>query len=97
MNIIKDAALLEALLMEDLPDCSETSDVELSDEENIPEEQLPSTSNFDENFEAALEEYMSQAERNAGHEAEDPSEEIDQEVIVYSTSNTVPDNLQNQK
>lgn len=91
MNIPKNKTLIEALLMEDLPDCSETSDVELSDEENIPEEGLPSTSNFDENFEAALEEYMhSQAEPDTEHEAEDPSAEIEREV--YSISNTVPDN-----
>ena len=54
MNISKNTALIEALLMEDLPDCSEPPDVELSDEENISEDKLPSITNFDRNFEAAL-------------------------------------------
>ena len=40
INISKNTILIEALLIEDLPDCSEPSDVELSDEENISEEKL---------------------------------------------------------
>lgn len=85
MDISKNTALIEAFLLEDIPDCGEISDVELSDQENIPEEQLPSPNNFDVNFEAALEEYiLSQAESNTGQETEDSRVNADQEVTVYS-------------
>ena len=47
MNISKITALIEPLLMEDLPDCSEPRDVELSDEDNISKDKLPSITNFD--------------------------------------------------
>lgn len=66
MKIIKDAALIEALLLEDLPDCNATSDVECSDEENVGNV-LPATSRtFDEIFEEALEYSLDQAEVEGG-------------------------------
>ena len=97
MNISKNTGLIEASLMKDLPDCSdvEPSDVELSHEENILEDKLPSITNFNKNFEVALEEYiLSQSGPNTKHDADESSVEIYQDVSVYSITNTVPDSLQ---
>lgn len=50
MNISKSTALIEAILIEGLPDCNDVSEVDTSDEENEHNVQLPTpgaSRNFD--------------------------------------------------
>lgn len=54
MDITKNTALIEALLLEEIPDCNEESDAGVSDDE-VENIQLPSPIGFDEIFERALE------------------------------------------
>ncbi|XP_045535373.1 uncharacterized protein LOC123721249 [Papilio machaon] len=53
MNIKNISALIEALLLEELPDCDEDSDAGVSDDE-VENLQVPSPCGFDEVFEKAL-------------------------------------------
>lgn len=56
MNISKSTALIEAILLEGLPDCNDVSEVDTSDEENEHNVQLPTpgaSRNFDDIFEEA--------------------------------------------
>lgn len=52
MNITKHAALIAKLLLEDIRESDETSDVELTVKKKTTHDvQLSSTNNFDQNFE----------------------------------------------
>ncbi|CAG4951941.1 unnamed protein product [Parnassius apollo] len=60
MDISKKTALIEALLLEDLPDCSEDSDVGVSDEEVEKDLQVPLSRGFDDYFEEAIERVLAE-------------------------------------
>lgn len=55
MDITKNEKLIEALLLEELPECSADSDVPFSDDENENQCDVPVSSRFDDVFEAELE------------------------------------------
>ncbi|CAG4953043.1 unnamed protein product [Parnassius apollo] len=60
MDISKKTALIEALLLEDLPDCSEDSDVGVSHEEVEKDFQVPLSRGFDDYFEEAIERVLAE-------------------------------------
>lgn len=66
--------------------------------ENTHDLQLPSTYNFDENFEKALERLLSQVKLiimdETGEVNENRDAETDHKVIIYSNFNTIPDIVQ---
>ncbi|CAG9790391.1 unnamed protein product [Diatraea saccharalis] len=87
MNIVKNTALIEALLLEDLPDCNDVSEIDTSDEENEHNVQLPTpgaSRNFDDVFEEAIEQALDEMEQSS----QSPSP-IDQ---VSPVPSLVPDN-----
>lgn len=82
MNISKNTALIEALLLEDLPDCNDVSEVDTSDEENEHNVQLPTpgaSRNFDDIFEEAIEQALDEMEQSSR-----PPSPIDQASPVPS-------------
>lgn len=87
MNIAKNTALIEALLLEDLPDCDDVSEVDTSDEEIEHNVQLPTpgtSRNFDDVFEEAIEQALDEMEQPSR-----PPSPIDQ---VSPVPSLVPDN-----
>ena len=79
MDITKNTALIEALLLEEIPDCNEESDAGVSDDE-VENIQLPSPIGFDEIFERALENTL----------AEDPPSSPSKQVELECPVNQVP-------
>ncbi|KAF9818522.1 hypothetical protein SFRURICE_012546, partial [Spodoptera frugiperda] len=59
MDITNNTALIEALLLEELPDCDEDSDAGVSEDE-VADLQLPSPRGFDEVFERALDSVLAE-------------------------------------
>ena len=59
MDITNNTAVIEALLLEEIPDCDEESDAGVSDDE-VENIQLPSPRGLDEVFERALENILAE-------------------------------------
>ncbi|CAG9566605.1 unnamed protein product [Danaus chrysippus] len=79
MDIKNNTALIEALLLEELPDCDEASDAGVSDDE-VENVQLPSPRGFDEIFERAIEDVLAEVP---------PSSPSNEDVLEYPI-NQVP-------
>ncbi|CAB3251401.1 unnamed protein product [Arctia plantaginis] len=79
MDIKNNTALIEALLLAELPDCDEESDAGVSDDE-VENLQLPSIRGFDEVFERALDSVL----------AEVPSSSPSNEDVLECPINQVP-------
>lgn len=103
MDISNNAALIESLLLEDIPDCEVGSDVEVSDEENCNEDDLhtdlPTSRGFDEIFQEALDKAITELESPSTADEDTLSDLIDQEIPTFpsttepgapSTSRTQP-------
>lgn len=76
MDITNNTALIEALLLEEIPDCDEESDAGVSDDD-VKNIQLPSPRGFDEVFGRALEKFLAEDPPSS------PSKEDELECPIY--------------
>ncbi|CAK1582657.1 unnamed protein product [Parnassius mnemosyne] len=101
MDISKKTALVEALLLEDLPDCSEDSDVGVSDEEVGKDLQVPLSRGFDDYFEEAIERVLAEIPSSPKNEEVPSGCSVDQvhtspipipspEIALPSTNTSMP-------
>lgn len=87
MNIANITALIEAILLEEIPNCGDVSEVDTSDEENEHNIQLPApgaSRGFDDIFEEAIEQALDEMELSSR-----PPSPIDQVPPIPSLT---PDN-----
>ncbi|CAG4953047.1 unnamed protein product [Parnassius apollo] len=80
MDISKKTALIEALLLEDLPDCSEDSDIDVSDEEVEKDLQVPLSRGFDDYFEVTIERVLAEIPPSPTNEEVPSGCSVDQAV-----------------